>query len=126
MYIYLFIKYFIIFCMILGICIRVVPIFVAAHNVMKNRKLQAAYIAQLENEESEEPEEPPFYILDKLEALDAVIESNRKLLEVLNAEYEKANTPVKRAAIRKKQADIMVKLANTEEKAYKLREKNGL
>lgn len=123
MYIYLFIKYFIIFCMILGICIRVVPVFVAAHNVMKARKLQAAYIAQLESKESEEP---PFYIIDKLEALDAVIESNRKLLEVLNAEYKKANTPTKRATIRKKQADIMVKLANTEEKAYKLREKNGL
>lgn len=123
MYIYLFIKYFIIFCMILGICIRVVPIFIAAHNVIKNRKLQAAYLAELE---SKEPEEPPFYVVDKLEAFDAVVESNRKLLKLLNAEYEKANTPAKRATIRKKQADIMVKLANTEEKAYKLREKNGL
>ena len=122
MYVYLFIKYFIIFCMILGICIRVVPIFVAAHNVRKEKKL-AAHIAQLE---SEEPEEPPFYVMDKLDAFDAVIESNRKLLELLNAEYEKANTPAKRATIRKKQADIMVKLANIEEKAYKLREKNGL
>ena len=68
-------------------------------------------------------EETPYYVVDKLAAYDAQIESLNKLLEELNHAHYSEKDELKRAKIRKQQADIMVKLATIEEKAYKLRDK---
>lgn len=67
-----------------------------------------------------------FYHNDRLEAYDRQIEANYDLLKQLNIEYRKADNNLKRATIRKKQADIMARLSRLEEQAYKLREKLGL
>lgn len=64
-----------------------------------------------------------FYHNDRLEAYDRQIESNYDLLKQLNIEYRKTEDNLKRATIRKKQADIMARLSRLEEQAYKLREK---
>ena len=64
-----------------------------------------------------------FYHNDRLEAYDRQIESNYELLKQLNIEHRKAKDNLKRATIRKKQADIMARLSRLEEQAYKLREK---
>ena len=76
-------------------------------------------------------DEPPYYITDKLAAYDNQIEAYNALLETLNQEYaatlrhysQTTADDVKRANIRKKQADIMLKLATTEERTHKLRDK---
>lgn len=117
------IKVFFFGCLAIGALIRIIPAIWIFYTKWKEKKAYKAYLLELEAQESEET---PFYITDQLDALDAVMDSNRKLLKVLDDEYTKANTAQKRATIRKRQADIMVKLSNTEEKAYKLREKNGL
>ena len=117
------IKVFFFGCLAIGALIRIIPAIWIFHTKWKEKKAYKQYMYDLEHAK---PEEPPFYIMDKLDAFDAVVESNRKLLKVLDDEYTKADTAQKRATIRKRQADIMVKLANTEEKADKLREKNGL
>ena len=70
-----------------------------------------------------ETEDTPYYIVDKLNGYDAQIESLYKVLEELNHAHYNEKDELKRAKIRKQQADIMVKLATIEEKAYKLRDK---
>lgn len=76
--------------------------------------------------ETMEMEETPYYVVDKLAAYDAQIESLNKVLEELNHAHYSEKDELKKAKIRKQQADIMVKLATIEEKAYKLRDKFGL
>lgn len=67
--------------------------------------------------------EVEFYHNDRLEAYDRQIESNYELLKQLNIKYRQTTDSMKRATIRKKQADIMARLSRLEEQAYKLREK---
>lgn len=84
-----------------------------------------AYFSYYQNKEwliEDQKEETPFYIADKLAAYDSQIESYNNMLELLNIEYGNETDNIKQAAIRKKQADLMLKLATIEEKAYKLRE----
>lgn len=72
------------------------------------------------------PPEVPYYIGDKLNAYDALIESYTTLLYSLDRSYEQANTPQERARIRARQAEIQLKISNTTEKADKLRIKYDL
>lgn len=74
----------------------------------------------------EQHEMPQDFIIDKLAAYDSQIESYYNLLEQLNHEYKREKEDIKKARIRTRQADIMLKLSNVQEKAYKLRDKHGI
>lgn len=69
---------------------------------------------------------PREFIMEKLMAYDNQIESYYTLLEQLNHEWRYEKEDVKKARIRTRQADIMLKISNVQEKAYKLREKHGI
>lgn len=69
---------------------------------------------------------PHEFILDKLAAYDNQIESYYKILNMLDNEYTREKEPLKQAKIRAQQANIMLKISTTQEKAYKLRDKHGI
>lgn len=77
-------------------------------------------------EDENELEEIPNYIIDKLTAYDAIIESNTKMLFTLDYQYEKEKDYMKRQKILTRQAALQLKISNAAEKADKLRDKYNI